>query len=546
MKLANKSKKTKDEGGFKEYLLYLEEFITYLYLFGMLGIFPLHYQDAYSKIGNVKYDFFKKTSLIFIAASLIFLVVKSVLQIINNKEKRNSPLEKMTVWKKLSFLDKSILVYGGCVIISYLLSPYKEQGFKGAAGWEMGLVAQMIFVILYFLISRSAEYGYFILGIHLVASFLTYILGIMHRFEMDPLGMYEGLNLNQKVEFLSTIGQATWFSSYVCTGFVIGVVVFYLSKTKWIRITTGIYTIVSFGILVTQNSDSAFIAIAGILLMFGYFSLRTITSWCKFWEIVSMMWGTFAGIGILQRVLADRAIPLDTLSIFFSQSMVTWVCLIISLGILYFYKNKEKQHKDQIMDITKRIYVGILCFIAVAFVGTILFIYLNTKGYLSDWFGYRSTNNYLLFDERWGSYRGSTWMNVWKAFLNMSLLQKLFGVGPDCLAPYVYSIPEISDALHGLWGSVQLTNAHNEYLNSMMCYGIVGLVSWLAVLIGGIRYFYGKAKKHAFMIAFTLCIIGYACHNIFCYQQVCCTPLLFIILGIGESLTKSEKFDTIK
>ena len=137
-------------------------------------------------------------------------------------------------------------------------------------------------------------------------------------------------------------------------------------------------------------------------------------------------------------------------------------------------------------------------------------------------------------------------MNVGRGIERMSWIQKLFGVGPDCLSPYLYSSPQVSDALHNLWGNVQLTNAHNEYLNSFVCYGIVGLASWLTVLAGGIRYFYGEAKKNSYMIAFALCIAGYACHNIFCYQQVCCTPILFIALGIGESLTKSENFNTIK
>ena len=128
----------------------------------------------------------------------------------------------------------------------------------------------------------------------------------------------------------------------------------------------------------------------------------------------------------------------------------------------------------------------------------------------------------------------------------MPFYQKLFGVGPDSLSEYLYSVPDISDLLRNLWGNVRLTNAHNEYLNSLMCYGIVGLASWCSVLIGGVAYFYKKAKENPFMIGFALCIMGYACHNIFCYQQVCCTPFLFILLGIGESLTKSKNFNTIK
>ena len=137
-------------------------------------------------------------------------------------------------------------------------------------------------------------------------------------------------------------------------------------------------------------------------------------------------------------------------------------------------------------------------------------------------------------------------MITWQGFWQMPLYQKLFGAGPDSLSEYLYSVPDISDLLRSLWGNLRLTNAHNEYLNSLMCYGIVGLVSWISVLAVAVSSFYKRGKENPFMIGFALCIMGYACHNIFCYQQVCCTPLLFIIMGLGESLTKSENFNTIK
>ena len=31
-----------------------------------------------------------------------------------------------------------------------------------------------------------------------------------------------------------------------------------------------------------------------------------------------------------------------------------------------------------------------------------------------------------------------------------------------------------------------------------------------------------------------LAVCSYAAHNFFCYQQVCCTPFLFLILGLSE------------
>ena len=551
MKLIKENSKKRKIESIKEYIIDIEQCIVLIYLFCMLGIFPLYYKEQYYKIGTVKLGLFWKVSLGITGIFFVFFCIKIVLNKLMLKRKvkdfKNIFLEFL---ENLSALDYAVFIYAICVLLSYAFSDYKEFAFKGAAGWEMGLCSQIIFVAIYFIISRQKALSILALIIHLTASSLTFVLGILHRFEIDPLGMYEGLELIHKVEFLSTIGQATWFSSYVCTVFAIGMILFYVSSRKWIRVISGIYTVTSFGILVTQNSDSAFMAIAGIILLLGDFSLRDIKKWCRFWQIMCLMWGTFGGIGLLQKIFADRVIPLDSLSIFFSQSKITLVMLVISLVIMLFYtyccRNEKKSYTKQIMKITKIIYRGFLLILVIGIIVGIIFIYLNTKGYLLTWFGFQSTHKYLLFDFQWGNRRGAIWMLCWQGFRNLPWFQKLFGVGPDSLAVYLYSIPDIKELLYGLLGDATLTNAHNEYLNSLICYGAVGLVSWLAVLIGGIRYFYNKAKENPFMIAFALCIMGYACHNIFCYQQVCCTPFLFIALGIGESLTKSENFNTIK
>ena len=568
-----------------------QQYVVFVYLFCMLGLFPLYHKNKYYQIGDAKFEFFWTISLGFLGIFTVFVLIKTILQafirdandttkpaekIKNPEQQEHTPL--LSFLDNLSSLDYGVFIYGICVILSYAFSNFKEFALNGAIGWNMGLGSQMIFIALYFILSRQKELFakidtleekskyqdlvQLILIVHLGGSVLAFLLGILHRFEIDPLGMYIGLDLYQKLEFLSTFGQATWFSGYVCTVFSVGVVLFYVSEQKWLRILTGIYSVISFGILVTQNSDSAFMAIAGILLLLGYFSLSDIKKWCRFWQVMSLMWGTFVGIGILQRIFADRIIPLDSLSVFFSQSAFTQVAFIGSVIIMIFYSHSYKKRMlekqigksekrvefadsfaepmkvekiDWLMPTTKRMYKGVLFFVAAGVLFTIIFIYLNTKGYLLQWFGYQSSHSYLLFDNHWGSNRGSTWKICWQAFWEMPFYQKLFGIGPDSLSAYLYSIPESNDLLHSLWGNVRLTNAHNEYLNSLLCYGMVGLASWLAVLIGGICYFYKKAKENPLMIAFSLCIMGYACHNIFCYQQVCATPFLFIVLGIGEA-----------
>ena len=66
---------------------------------------------------------------------------------------------------------------------------------------------------------------------------------------------------------------------------------------------------------------------------------------------------------------------------------------------------------------------------------------------------------YLQWNEYWGNGRGKTWMFSVKMFKDMSITNKLFGVGPDGYAPYAYA--SYSEQLAQMWGELKLTNAHN-------------------------------------------------------------------------------------
>lgn len=523
-----------------EYFNPVEKSISFLYLFLMLAVFPLYVKNQYDGIGNTKYSFFFKSTTVYLAISVFVYSVKKLLEVKKNKKVFLQGLEDSSI------LDLCIFSYGILVLLSYILSDYKEYALKGAAGWEMGLLSQMMFVGIYFFLSRQKLSQLPVLVAHLVGSALTFLLGILHRFQIDPLGMYEGLNLDQMREFLSTIGQATWYSSYICTVFPLGLVLLDVVKEKKWRIPILAYNGISFGIIVTQNSDSAFAALAGILVLLVLWSCKEKEKWLDFCRIMILMWGTFVVIGVLQKLFWQKAIPLNELSLFFTQGWFSKVMLVLSLGVYLLIKRLPQKKSEKLMKIsTVTVRMGLLL-ILLLIPATILFIYWNTKGQLLEWFGFQSTNNYLFFDGHWGNNRGSSWMLAWQEYLRLPSYQKLFGVGPDAFSQYLYSVPEVQQRLQELWGNLRLTNAHNEYLNSLICYGSFGLITWLTVLIGGITIFYKKAEKNPIMLGLALCIMGYACHNIFCYQQVCCTPFLFIALGVGESLTKQGKSHTIK
>ena len=166
----------------------------------------------------------------------------------------------------------------------------------------------------------------------------------------------------------------------------------------------------------------------------------------------------------------------------------------------------------------------------------ILFIVLNSTGVLRLWFGYQNVDNYLLFTDEWGNRRGFAWRFTCEAYMQQSVLQKVFGIGPDGYYFYNKSIPELAIQVRDFWGNLALTNAHNEYLTKLYNIGLVGLVSYIGMLGGAIYLFVKKRTEHILLPAFAICVVSYMTHNIFCYEQVCCTPFIYILMGFGSNL----------
>lgn len=521
------------------------EFLTACWTFLMLTLFPLYAPERYYDLGAYKFSFFAGISTLLLipgaALGLIWLLGK--------KGRRRS----------FSILDLAVAAYLLATLLSFCFSEYSLEAWEGVGGWNMGAKSQIFMVCAYFMISRffpwkqgrqtenegrekrSGKWTAAVMGGALAGSGVAFLLGILHRFQIDPLGMYEGIDGSYKILFLSTIGQATWYSSYVCTVFPIGLCIFCFSEKRRTRIWTGIYCILGFMTLVTQNSDSAFAALG--LMFLGLFVACCVSEarMERFLEAVILCAASFKVVGFAQRGFAQQAMELGSLSTAFSQGAVSWVLLLVSAGayLLLLHSRERRQRKGVEWSVWAGLWQrgAVAAAMAVA-AGGLCLIGLNTAGMLERWFGFTSQNSYLLFDDRWGSSRGFTWKISMEMFREMPIWRKLFGAGPDCFMPYGYGIPEYAQRLNDYWKPDVLTNAHNEFLNLLICVGIAGLAAFLFLLGAAVLRFYRVGKKRPFVLMGLLTVCAYAAHNFFCYQQVCCTPFLFLILGLAERLAR--------
>ena len=276
----------------------------------MLGFFPLFYKKQYVNMGDGKYNVFLISSMFCLGCVLCLVIVKYLFNLTKDFSKLFS-----TPNYTLTLLDMLVLVYFIVVIISFLLSSFKKEALFGAEGWSMGLIAQMIFLFSYFMISRCFRFKKIVLYVLFVSTTIVFILGILHRFYIDPLSMYIGLSETQKLQFLSTIGQSSWYSSFVCTVFPIGLYIFYNTTSKKTRIWSGIYSALGFMTLVTQNSDSAYLALIAIIFILFYISFDGADQQKRFIEVILLMLFSFKLMGLFQVIFKNHTITLDRLSI---------------------------------------------------------------------------------------------------------------------------------------------------------------------------------------------------------------------------------------
>ena len=520
-------------GVFMKQLSKANNLILSLYLFIMLGFFPLFYRYQYADMGDAKYK-------LFLYASSVCVVVSFLLCVRRIRDIRFYPL------------DFAVLFYFCTVVISFIFSDFKETAWKGADGWYMGLLSQILFVAIYLLIAKTWTYRPWALSLLGVSSAIVFVIAIFHRFDVDILPIYGNLKEKYKVLFLSTMGQSSWYSSFLCTVFPIGFYLFFAEKDKKKRTLAGIYSAIAMMSLVTQNTDSAFLSLFAVMMVLFYLSFDGRMK--EFLEVLILILSSFCFMGICQKVFADRVIPLDTLSLFMSQNLLIWIAFIAVTGIYLWLYRKElfvktkvitKKKNQRLEDVqnaqSRKAFWAVLIFVAAAVLFVLTFIILNTNGILQNNFGYQSNNNYLLFDNQWGNGRGFAWKFAAATFVEMPFLQKLFGVGPDCFSSYAASVPEYLEQMKAFWGNLVLTNAHNEYLTKLYTLGITGLLAYVVMLITGIVTFMKNRDKNPILPAFALCIVSYMVHNIFCYEQVCCTPFFYILMGIGSNLIHNRE-----
>jgi len=505
------------------------QYIVMIYFLVMTTVYPLYAPGGYMHIGQVKYEFFRGVSFV-MTASLIAVILCSFLM-----HRENNWL--LSHYKRMSVTDWFAYGYLVAVMISYLCSPYKENALWGAEGWYMGVITQMIFVLIYFFFSRyfHADVRWF--GIWMLSSAIVFVLGICNRYSVYPIVMQ-----GQTEGFISTLGNINWFCGYWSVTAPIGIAAYWSSDKLWIRTLTGTYSVIAMVSGITQGSSSAYLVFIAMLLVLFILSLNNNRRLYRFLELC-MMFAASCQFGRIMKYLPGLEYNYE---IYDAKSMISYVLLdsnstiwafMVLLGCYVLFRVLEKRGR---FHIEKHKWLWGILTIAVMFtvaVTVLLWLFDSDVLNLCDIPPRTPDEDVSLgiyFDEEWGNGRGAAWNCGMEAYRNMDVLHKVVGIGPDCFADYVYSIPESADKLIEQFDDLRLTNAHSEPITLLVNIGMLGVVCYIGIMATGFVRFLRGAGRQPVLYLCAVSVLTYIAHNLVSFQQVLNTPFIFIILGIGE------------
>lgn len=563
------------------------QFLTGVYVFLILCVMPLYFTDGYAHIGRDKYAFFYQvTTTIGVLFGGLLIALWGWKLLRRNREKNHAcegmcsvnkesaesesakamgeSMESETA-KVLNLTDKFALGYAVAVLLSYFFSPYRESGafadaWYGTQGWFMGAFSQLLFVGIYFVVSRFWKVNMWQLAMILPVTFGVFVLGICNRFSLYPIPM-KGAN----PEFLSTIGNINWYCSYLVLVLFAGMFYYYAGeeKRKPMKVVMTIWLATGFGALLTQGSLSGLFTLGVMLLIMYMCSVHSMQRTEVFTKCLICFGGAATVVYILRLVLGARYNYPDTVTDLMTNAPLALFAL--GFGVYAWYLLRKRLSKNTACEKSLVTIGYAVC--GIAGLAVLVYLVLATVNTLRPGsLGALSEASLFTFDGAWGSNRGICWTVGWNCFWEQNLWGKMVGIGPDTMVEYISEglAPNLAATVQEFFGNFRLTNAHNEWLTILVNEGIFGLAMYMGLLVSAVVRMIKAEAKQSRMVkivvkksetenagradsgnlvlagACGMAVLAYVINSMFGFQQIMGTGTLFVILGIGEACLRTE------
>lgn len=365
-------------------------------------------------------------------------------------------------------------------------------------------------------------------------------LAVINHLGFDPLSAYVGFEADTK--FLSTLGNRNTLAAYIALLLPFGMTLFMFGKQWKSKIYYGIFCFIGFLGMTAADSDSAYLVtgvtfLVLLLLAKGAeegFYLITLVAIYSVSELLFVLLRRIRGKesclylhGGIPEMLLDVRINL--------------ALFVITLILLFTGNILWKQKKDTKV-FWKWFRIVMLSVTAVFAAGLVIFmIYVNvawTKHEAKEQLG--ALYSYLYFSNAWGTKRLRIWRAALQIYERMPIIKKLIGVGPAGF--YFASQTYLSaEELAVFTKQGQLIDAHNEYLQYLVTYGMIGVVLFIGYVTSAIGSILKVGKEKREILAFAMAGIAFLVQAVVNNAHIYIDTLAFVLLAMGMSFVNEKK-----
>ena len=474
-------------------------------LVAALCVFPL-YIDKFSNLGVVKF-----TAICTLCWA--FALWLGALAAIGAK-----PRPSRLPWRS----DHALWALGAVVVsgvVSTVLSLSPQASFWGLGGYYGGCM-MVLFTAAVYLAARAFAPQKILNGLAFclgITTALVTVLYVLNIFNIDLIGTYADTAVVERAQFFSTLGQKNFCSGFMA--FALPLVFYAFLTARGVRHTV-LYGIPAFfGGLALAVVDAEGLALgigAAVLVLLCQkdFTTRTLRR-------VAVIGAFFFFHAGWMQYMRTHVYTQGGKPMLAALGHVGWtgffVCLAV-WAVLYF----GLRGREIPLYKAGRAVAGVMLLGAV-----VLALLANF------WPGFPSLgrlDDVLIFNDDWGTYRGTAWRITAETWLAQPLWRKLFGVGPGMMHTAVAA-----------WAGADITArmktfyaAHNEYLELLLTTGVAGLAAWLWFVAVHLR----KAAKNWLrpgVAPVTLALVSYLAHAAISIRVSMIFPeimLLFALLQV--------------
>lgn len=494
--------------------------VSIIFVTLMVSFFPLYVSDKYYYIRHDKlYAFYVLASL------LLILMGGVILTHYNQRDKENKVKNKKNI---LSFTDYGMIGFLISSVISTLVSDYKFDSLTGELGRNNGLILTFTYFVVYFIISRTYRENKVVPIVMAVVSSIVAFIGILQQFYWDPLNLYNGMSSSQYTKFISTIGNRNIFSAYLTIVMPLCMVLFILSEKYYEKVIYGIATVVTFGGIICCNSDGSILGTIGLFIFCYIFFIRNLKHFSNLLIITSLMLIGCKLIRYFSYIMDDYSMgfsSIETFIVYGNTYIVIAITLALGIFLNIFSKKKSITKMPKVITLSF-IFLTILLFALCVFTFC-YFTFIDTKSTLNG------AMKYFRFNDSWGTHRGFMWIRGIYIFLNVNIVQKLFGTGCDTFGQIMTDMG-YNDEL--MTFKNETTNAaHNIYLNYLVTVGMFGALSYITFVVSALIRGIKRSLSNKYCIVLVASVISYSIQAIVNIDQPITTPLFIVIIALLEN-----------